>query len=138
MHVILMKTTNKIALIYIFSVMMASCVDNKIVLKTINGQVAGQNIENRHVDFGQLPFDWDTLYIFNDTYSKSEIEKLVKNTMHYDMCDPGIHLLFLRGNELVYEEHWLETECYDSHFERNDANFVLTSKNKLYLSDSKK
>ncbi|MCM1503123.1 MAG: hypothetical protein NC115_10745 [Bacteroidales bacterium] len=99
-----MKTINKIAFVYLFSVLMTPCAVDNVVLKTINRQVAGQNSENRHVDLGKLPFDWDILYIFNDTYSKSEIEKIVKNTMHYDMCAPGIHLLFLRDCKLVYEE----------------------------------
>lgn len=146
---------NKILSIIISAAIMISCgCDNRIVLKSIKEQSSLCDIDGSGlIDFKQLPFDWDTLYIFDDHHRQSEIETMIGNSIDYDMSDPGTHMFFLKGSHLVYEEHWLDTECYNSEFERNlkfpyisieseylcvvrsNSVFMLTSNNELSLNE---
>ena len=104
----------KIVAIPILTAAMLACSNNdKIVLRTINKQISSGPV---NVDLKELPFDWDTLYVFNDRLRRAEIEAIIKNRMDYDMADVGTHLFFLNKSHLVYEEHWLA--CYGFNFER--------------------
>ena len=120
MRVILMNM-NKILLILISTAIMISCGSNdRIVLKAINEQASLHHADGGSlIDFKQLPFHWDTLYIFDDQHRRSEIENIIGNPIDYDLSDPGTHMFFLKGGCLVYEEHWLDTECFNSKFELN-------------------
>ena len=146
---------DKIVLILMSVAIMLSCdSNNRIVQKAIKEQASLHHTgDSSLIDFKQLPFDWDILYIFNDYHRQSEIENIIRNQIEYDLSDPGTHLFFLKGAHLVYEEHWLDTECYNSKFERNmefpyisidsdylcivrsNSVFMLTSNNELFLNE---
>ena len=100
---------------------MISCGSNdRIVLKAINEQASLHHADGGSlIDFKQLPFHWDTLYIFDDQHRRSEIENIIGNPKDYDLSEPGKHMFFFKVGCIVYEEHWLDTECFNSKFELN-------------------